>query len=648
MSIFIFSLLLGLLLHQLVSIIQPKNEESGYKIGRRVMITFQPGAYVVWKAFALGLAGLLFIVVLLLLVAQSFHPAQGYAYRFADVLTGPRMAAGIFGGLVGILLGNLLNRILKNGHDYAFTSSDRLQLVLIFALVILGVGGEEILKSSAQRINKISVGTTTEISFADVAPKSSRVSAEQPNGAFRNTQGKSGGSAGLEKLYDIGSADRSNIDRDRAFIEVLARYEREPLAGFTDAGPLAQNILSPLASCLIGISKFYGDDTFIEPQLSRIADALRDLAEPGQTNYKEIHTKLEAAAHAVALYVGPRAAEFKSTDDPNLCQPIVGASFDSSLPTLTDASIDGFRDSREKLPYVAMAHASVAAALHHYEAATITMDRWIRSARTATVAEKWYLLRARLTQALFTDEWIRDRGTAASSSLRKYHIDNLRAIADGIAAFAGISELANRNNGYKWTIGLLGASHSGDDGICDVPELPPVVSANGGRQQPDTLSKADATERLETIYNSYLSARTDLVDHALKHPIMKVNSASLIESEIETLMPLSLRCIQFNPEDLARTRAEHIERYVRSQLNLLENTASLKSSDKIQDQIRDDRQLLNLAFQLIAPQVATAKKVADKGPIQDRIRTDPVLELYETLLATQEQLQSFSERDVAN
>jgi hypothetical protein len=113
-------------------------------------------------------------------------------------------------------------------------------------------------------------------------------------------------------------------------------------------------------------------------------------------------------------------------------------------------------------------------------------------------------------------------------------------------------------------------------------------------------------------------------------------------------MPLSLRCIRFNPEDLARTRAEHIERYVRSQLNLLENTASLKSSDKIQDQIRDDRQLLNLAFQLIEPQVATAKKLADKGPIQDRIRTDPVLELYETLLATQEQLQSFSERDVAN
>jgi hypothetical protein len=38
----------------------------------------------------------------------------------------------------------------------------------------------------------------------------------------------------------------------------------------------------------------------------------------------------------------------------------------------------------------------------------------------------------------------------------------------------------------------------------------------------------------------------------------------------------------------------------------------------------------------------------DEGSIQDRIRTDPTLEIYETLLATQEQLQSFSEREVAN
>jgi hypothetical protein len=648
-SIFIFALLAGLLLHQLVSMIQPKGGVPGYKIGRRVMIRFSPGTYVIWKACALALAGLVFIVVVVLIVAQCVRPVEGYDYRFADVLTSPRMAAGVFGGLVGILLGNLLNRLLKNDDDYKFTSPDRLQLALIFALVILGIGGEDVLRSSAQRINKISVGTTTEISFADVAPKSSRVSAEQPEGAFRNTEGKSGESTGLAKLYDIGSMDKSNIDRDWNFIEVLARYQHEPLPKFIEAGRLAQNILSPLASCLMGISKLYGDDTFNERQLSRIADALRDLAQPGQTNYAEIRKQLEKATSEVTLYVGPRAAEFKlPTDERYSCQPIIVPSYDASLPGLNKELIDRFRDSRETLPYVTMAYASVEAALHHYEAATIAMDRWIRSDHENNIAQKWYVLRARLTQALFTDEWIRDRGAAASSSLRKYHIDNLRNIADGMAAFKVISELAKKNGGYQLTTGLLAASHSGDDGICDVPDLPAQVF-NSNNKAPDSLKKqADATELIETIYNTYLSARKDYVDHALKHPTIKVRYASLIESEIKALMSLSLRCTGFGLEDQQTTRAEHIERYVRSQLNLMENTVNLKSSDKIEDQIRDSRQSLGLAFQLIDTQVINAKTDAPTGPIQHRIETAPVLETYETLLATQQQLQSFSERDVAN
>ena len=490
------------------------------------------------------------------------------------------------------------------------------------------------------------MGTTTEISFADVTPKSSRVSAEQPEGAFRNTEGKSGELAGLAKLYDIGSAERSNIDRDRSFIAVLARYERKPLPAFIDPGRLAQNVLSPLGSCLLGISRLYGDDTFSERQLSEMADALRDLAQPGPTDYVEVHDKLVAATDAVARYVRRRASEFKTlTDKRYSCQPIIDTSHDTRLPSLTDLSIDSFRNSREKLPYVAMAYASVEAALHHYEAATITMDRWICGDHAPDVAQQWYLLRARLAQAIITDEWIRDRGTAASSSLRRYHIDNLKAIADGMAAFDGISELVKRNRDYKWSTGLLGASYSGDDGICDIPDLPDPVSINPG----DALkTKADVTEPLETIYNSYLSVRKDYVDHALKHPTMKVRFAALIQSEIETLMPLSLKCGGFGPQDQLTTRAEHIERYVRSQLNLMENTASLKSSDKIQDQVRDSRQLLQLAFQLIEPQVVNARKKAEEGPIRDRIETQQVLETYETLLATQDQLQSFSEREVAN
>ena len=121
----------------------------------------------------------------------------------------------------------------------------------------------------------------------------------------------------------------------------------------------------------------------------------------------------------------------------------------------------------------------------------------------------------------------------------------------------------------------------------------------------------------------------------------------MIEDEIAKLMPLSLKCISYDTPGQLRTRAEHIERFVRSELNMLENTSSLKSQEEIGNKIRESKQLLTLASQLIDRQVEEAKKNLETGPIQNHIATIPVLELDETLLATQAQLQNFSEREVA-
>src|SRR5260370_28084934 len=198
-----------------------------------------------------------------------------------------------------------------------------------------------------------------------------------------------------------------------------------------------------------------------------------------------------------------------------------------------------------------MAYASVMAALHHYESPAITLDNWIRLQPTKTVADRWYLLRARSAQSLFLEEWIRDRGSHGASWLRRYHIENLKAIADGMQSFHAIWELSRKNRDYKWTTGFLGASQSGDDGLCNVPPIPKTGS---DLERPAT---PEEKERIETIYNTYLSARKDFVDHALKHPIMKRRSATIIGSNIDDLMGLSLNCI--NGARLV-TRAEHIER----------------------------------------------------------------------------------------
>lgn len=649
MSIFIIALLLGAGIHQIVSLIQPRDERSEYQIGRRVVIRFEAGSYVKWKAGTAIVLGLLIFIVVIIINVQGVHPSSGYPYQFADSLTSPGMAAAVFGFLVGLLVGNLMNRLLKKGYDYQFSSSDRLEVVLIFALTILGMGGEEILRSAAQRINKVSVGTTTEISFADVSPKSSRLSAEQPKGAFRNTQGKGGGSAGLSKLFDLGSKDKPNLDRDKDFIQVLGRYEREPSTDLIDTGRFAKDVLSPIASCLMGITRFYGDDAFVDTQLTGIAKAMRDLAgDAGPAKLDDIRNALKIPIGEIADYVRLREADFKSRepiDDSNACTQLRDTKFNTA-PALENTSLTIFRDSKDVLPYVAIAVASVMAAQHHYEAATITMDRWIRKhVAPKNVAERWYLLRAESTQAQFMEEWIRDRGEAASSAMRKYHIDNLRAVVTGMRSFDGIAQLAQKNKDYKLSVGLLGAFQSGDDGTCKPPALPPIVPRDPPKPEPDNLKPVDATERLETIYNSYLSARKDFVDHSLKHPTIKVKSASLIESEILDLMTLSLRCQKAGQ---AVTRAEHIERFVRSELNLLDNTSGLKSSTEVSGKVREIRQKLAFAFQLIDTDVKSALKRNDEGPIEDRLQTDHVLEVYETLLATQDLVQSFSAREVAN
>jgi hypothetical protein len=322
MSLFIFSVLGGLLLHQIVSAIQPNHNTNTYTFGRRIVVELPEKTYLVLKVVVFVVAILLFLSLVTIIIAQSVHPAEGYAYRFADALTSPRMGAAIFGGLVGILLGNLLNGLLKNEDDYQFKSSDYLEIALIFMLVILGIGGEEVLRSYAQRINKISVGTTTEISFSEASPKSSRASAEQPGGAFRNTQGDSGGSAGLEKLYDIGSRDRSNISRDRDFIEVLARYESEATPKPIEIGTLAGDALSPIGSCLSGIFRLNGDVTFIEQQLVLMSEPLRELAAPNVMDTEAIRSELSKAVQNLAKYTKPKLQAINTLGERYSCAAV--------------------------------------------------------------------------------------------------------------------------------------------------------------------------------------------------------------------------------------------------------------------------------------------------------------------------------------
>jgi hypothetical protein len=668
MSLFIFSVLVGLALHQLISLIQPVVGSRTVKVGRRIIVQLPERTYLIWKARSIAVAILLFFSLAIILIAQKLHPIDGYAFRFVDALMSPRMAAAVFGGLVGLMLGNLLNRLLRKDADYSFTSSDRLEILLIMFLVLLGIGGEEVLQSYVRRINKISVGTTTEISFSDNRPKNSRAAAEQPSSAFRTTaySGKSGGSTGLQKLGKL----RLDVSRDQQFINVLALYTQKSNAGNSapDANTLASiqkltsYVISPIGSCLSGILGLTGDATFVEKELSELSPAIGAFAIPfGPTELPADHVKTifkqridDITSYAKRIETGlskkkEHAARSKQSaqlskqeehflsdeqDNEGPCKALTKKPDDFSSYFQNINLVETITKDSSSQPYAAMTYASVMAALEHYEAAAITMHNWIENSRGRDDISSWYVLRARFALSIFLEEWIRTRGTAASSWLRQYHVENLRSIVDGMQALPAISALEQGNRDYKFNVGLLGASHSGDDGLCKFP--PPT----------ETARRLDSTEegRLKNLYESYLSARSYFIDHAIKHPIMKKRSAAIINSHAGDLMKLDLKCI--DADSRPETRAEHLERYVRNEMNLLENTAPLKSNAEIQARVTQAQQLLGLALQLIEPKVSKARDdKANARSIQERIETESVLEIYETLLATQDQLQEFSERE---
>jgi hypothetical protein len=662
MSLFMFSLLAGLLLHQIVSIIQPE-DRSKYRLGSRVVVEFSRGTYATVKATVLAVTIVLFLLVVTLIVARGVHPSEGYAFGLADALTSPRMGAAVFGALVGFLIGNLLNRILTNGTAYEFKASDRLEILLIFVLVILGIGGEEWLRSAAQRINKISVGTTTEIAFSESRPKASRAAAEQPNSSRQTTTDESSGSAGLGKLGDLRDNILGNAEykyrSDGDFIKILALYERanDPGLDSDEVGALPTQVLGPLGTCLSGIFALNGDSAFIQKQLAKLGDVLRDIVEPQDAAHVVQLKPLLEVVDDVALHAEARVPELASLEKKPAysCAEIKKTAAEvrkagANSVIINAQSVGKFKKSNESLHYAATAYASVMAALHHYEASAIAMFKWIdrqeKNAgkieprnKGAIVKARWVLLRARFAQGAFVEEWIRARGASASSSLRQYHIDNLKAIIDGMKSFAVIRELSEKNSNYELKPGLLGAVHSEDDGDCSTPDIPKSDKEAGGRpddEQRYTLGK---------LFESYLSAKNDYVDHALKHPIVKVRSAARIGDEASDLMKHNLRCVDSSRR--ARIRARHIDRFVRSEINLMENQSPLKSSDEIRNRIRENQQKLAFAFQLVEAEATRDRlKQAESDTLQGRLQPEPTVEVYETLFATQEQLRDFTDREV--
>ena len=708
MSLFLFSAFFGFIVHQLLSIIQ-LDLTFGFRevhfIGQRIVIRMPERIFIACKVTLLSVAVIVFVALVLIIVTQQLHPEQGYAYRLGDALTSPRIPSAVFGVMVGALAGNMVNRVLRRKNTDPFTVRDWLEIILIFFLFIIGIGGEGALQSYAGRISEISIGATNKIAFTDNQASAVKKAPEQAGNAFRPA-GAAGagfvtptGSNGLRRASALGSA----VEKDRMYLTLFDKTESRPAPGGGAGASLiavermSRTLIDPFASCLNAIFERTANSNYVNERLGPLVDVFHTLKADSTSKANSTLTDgfagqiSEVAGKAYTLYldkflhdpnmqvpeddaqdviaVCSRLVALLCAEDPKQGDPEPWRDQTNSVKWLKDSThkdaakdcMDnrfkgsnpyGLRD-RERLqksaeqlnvaeefklrPYLTIAFASFEAQLGYYDAASLILDNWIKSAvKTDQFPGKWYLIRARIVLAGYMEEWIRQKGDNVELVLRKYHIKNLQKIVSAMAEFQAEAVAQKLNGDGRFESGPIFATYSGDDDACP--------------RDPQSKYTQDDLKLLQDFYVSRLSIKINQINHALRHDDVAKSSASAISTAVKELVNASLKCTGLSSADKAEYRASILELFARDQLNLVNNTVSLKDKDTLRGQLKTAQRVARLAAELLyQPQAAEkAEKDDDRSNLNfsARVSTSTTIETYQTILVTQNKLND-AERDLS-
>jgi hypothetical protein len=181
----------------------------------------------------------------------------------------------------GVLFGILLNNVTLSAYYQPFTARNKILFVLLILILLLGIGGEQLLESAARRVSKLSVGGA-EIAFYDPA----QARRGRPEGDLSLAAGGHGNPmAGAPALSLAILANLPDfIQRDKIYIQAAYQQRKDAPKGplFTrldDAKSLAKSLVSPFGSCMLEIYTQTGDISFVRSTLAGLLRPLRDLGD---------------------------------------------------------------------------------------------------------------------------------------------------------------------------------------------------------------------------------------------------------------------------------------------------------------------------------------------------------------------------------
>ncbi|GLH75831.1 hypothetical protein SSBR45G_07390 [Bradyrhizobium sp. SSBR45G] len=226
---------------------------------------------------------------------RGLHPGYSPVFDAFDAFTGRRAPSLLLGGITGGLLGAFVSRVLLLAPGSTIEARDKITVALLVVFFVLGIGGEEAIRSLAQRISKVSA-LGTEIEFADASKSASRANsrgsastaavgiAKGDAAVGRKTLGVPGSSYGLAFLSNLGAM----IERDRAYsiISVMIKHgDAQVAVGSTKTieqtlnQPMefARVLIEPFAECLQTLQAQTGDVDFVNDRLLGLVGELRVL-----------------------------------------------------------------------------------------------------------------------------------------------------------------------------------------------------------------------------------------------------------------------------------------------------------------------------------------------------------------------------------
>jgi hypothetical protein len=228
-------------------------------LDRRVVLVL----VALWAGGTVALAGLLIVGVAvpeqMPLVLQSF--------------ASPQHGAMWLGLLAGWLFALLFNRLARR-VDGQVTVRDRIEFAMLLVLTLIGVFGEEALRSLANRLTSLKFsGASFELGLSDKGRDSA---GSRSNAVIIPQSGKSDFNAPetSQALSLLATLD-SVIKRDIEYLQLFEPERKDLNESFRNARTLAERVVKPMARCLTTYARYTADVLFINQRMAGVLDILR-------------------------------------------------------------------------------------------------------------------------------------------------------------------------------------------------------------------------------------------------------------------------------------------------------------------------------------------------------------------------------------